>query len=181
MAIDNDLLGLNPCRKLKWGRGQTVSRRERVLSLDEEARLMPQLERFPETRRAVILALNTGLRRMEIVRLHLRNLDMQERTLSYLAKGNKARTIPLNPDAFACIKAMLETTDKEGFLFHQRTGHNLSASSGAFQSAVKRAEIKDLHFHDLRHTFSTRVRAYTDAFTVRDLMGHSDVKTTDIT
>lgn len=65
-------------------------------------------------------------------------------------------------------------------LFHRPTGHNLSAGDGALQLAVRRAKSDDLHFHDLRHTFSTRVRAFTDSFTVRDLMGHKKVDTTDI-
>jgi integrase len=46
--------------------------------------------------------------------------------------------------------------------------------------AVRRAKIDDFHFNDLRHTFSTRVQAFTDLFTVRDLMGHKKVDTTDI-
>lgn len=68
----------------------------------------------------------------------------------------------------------------EGFLFHNRRGHSLSAAEGAFQKAVRASGIGDFHFHDLRHTFSTRVRRFTDAFTVRDLMGHAKVDTTDI-
>jgi integrase len=55
-----------------------------------------------------------------------------------------------------------------------------SARRGAFQLAVGRAGITDTHFHDLRHTFSARIKNLTDAFTVRYLMGHKDVKTTNI-
>ena len=40
--------------------------------------------------------------------------------------------------------------------------------------------MKDFHFHDLRHTFATRLRNFTDAFTVRDLMDHAKADTTDI-
>lgn len=46
--------------------------------------------------------------------------------------------------------------------------------------AKERLEFGGLYFHDLRHTFSTRVCRFTDAFTVRDLMGHAKVAATDI-
>lgn len=180
MAIDAELLGLNPCRKLKWGKGQTGSSRERVLSDDEEKKLMPQLERFPETRMAVVLSLNTGLRRMGILQSKVSGVDERERTLSYIAKGGKVRVVPLNSVAWAVMEELLKQPTSDGFLFHKRTGHNLSAGDGAFQLAVRRAGIKDLHFHDLRHTFCTRVKIHADAFTVRDLMGHEDVETTGI-
>jgi integrase len=67
----------------------------------------------------------------------------------------------------------------EGFLFHSRTGNTLSHKQGAFQSAVSAAGIRNLHFHDLRHTFSTRLRQFTDAFTLKEMLGHSQIQTTE--
>jgi integrase len=46
-----------------------------------------------------IIALNTGLRRMGIVRIRRSQLDETSRSLSFVAKGGKARVIPLNPTA----------------------------------------------------------------------------------
>ena len=45
---------------------------------------------------------------------------------------------------------------------------------------MRAAGIGDFHFHDLRHTFASRLRLHADAFTVRDLMGHAKADTTDI-
>ncbi len=179
LAIGNDLIGLNPCHKVKWGKGQTKSGRTRVLSEEEQARLMPQLERFPEPRRACLLALNTGMRRMEILNLRTCSVNLEERTVTFTGKGSKERTVPLNDEAFHVIQELMQTPAEGGYLFHSRTGHNLSAVQGAFQLAVRRAGISDFHFHDLRHTFSTRVRRLTDAFTVKELMGHAEVQMTD--
>ena len=67
-----------------------------------------------------------------------------------------------------------------GYLFRARTGHNLSQHTGAFHLSAVRAGVTDLRFHDLRHTFCTRLRAHADAFTVRDAMTHTNLKTTDI-
>jgi integrase len=79
------------------------------------------------------------------------------------------------------LRSLAEATDDAaGHLFRVRTGNNISGMRGAFHLALKRAGITDFRFHDLRHTFSSRVRQHTDAFTVRDLLGHSEVTTTDI-
>lgn len=181
MAIDNDLIGLNPCRKVKWAKGQTVCKRERVLTHEEERRLMLELERYPEAKAATIIALNTGLRRAEILNIHRSQLNEAARTLSFVGKGSKARTIPLNQTTWATLGTLIEESDgRGGYLFQRRAGHNLSVKRAAFHMALERAGIDGFRFHDLRHTFSSRVRHHTDAFTVRDLMGHTEVKTTDI-
>ncbi len=180
MAIDNDLIGSNPCRKVKWARGEAVSQRNRVLTHDEEAKLMPQLEVFLEVKAAVVIALNTGLRRMGILTLKTSDVNFAARTVTYTAKGGRRRTVPLNAAALAVLQEMAKGPTPDGFLFHSRTGNNLSAAGGAFKLAVARAGLHDLNFHDLRHTFATRVRLHADAFTVRDLLGHSKVDTSNI-
>jgi hypothetical protein len=48
-AVENDLVGLNPCRKVRWGKGQTDCARERVLSYEEEGRLLAELKRYPDS------------------------------------------------------------------------------------------------------------------------------------
>jgi integrase len=180
MALDNDLIGLNPCRKVRWGQGQTDCRRERVLSRAEEARLMPQLERYPEVRDATVIALNTGLRRMAILGLRDADLDPERRALRYTAKGGRVKYLPLNPAAFAVVSRLAADPAPGGHLFRLRTGLNISGRRGAFHLACARAGVRDFRFHDLRHTFSSRVREHTDAFTLRDLLGHADVKTTGL-
>jgi integrase/recombinase XerD len=102
------------------------------LSVEEEGRLMPQLERFFETKAAALLALNTGMRRMEIVRLHRNQVNAEAHTVRYTAKGGKERLIPLNSTALAVVLELMKDATPDGYLFHRRTGHNLSASEGAF-------------------------------------------------
>jgi integrase len=179
-AIENDLIGLNPCRKVRWGKGQTDCARERVLSCEEEDRLLAELGRYPEVMAATVIALNTGLRRMGILRLKADDFDAARRTLRYVAKGGKVKAMPLNVEAFAVVSQLAADPAPGGYLFRLRTGHNLSGKRGAFHLAMGRAGIEGFRFHDLRHTFSSRVRAHTDPFTVRDLLGHSDVRMTGI-
>jgi integrase/recombinase XerC len=179
LAQDNELVGLNPCRKLRWKREETRSRRERVLDADEEKRLIVSLLHYPEAHHAATLALHTGLRRMEILNLRLSDFDLNTGKLSVIGKGGKRRVVPLNPVAEKVARELMSRPTGEGFLFHSRTGNTLSHKQGAFQSAVCAAKITDLHFHDLRHTFSTRMRALTDPFTLKELLGHSKIETTE--
>ncbi len=177
-AVENDMLGLNPCNKIKWQRGSTVSQRDRVLTPEEESRLLPFLDGEPKA--AALLSLHTGMRKTSILRLRVGDCDFEARVVSFTKKGGKRQSSPLNAVALTILTEMAVAATVEGFLFHNRRGHNLSAAEGAFQKAVRASGIGDFHFHDLRHTFSTRVRRFTDAFTVRDLMGHAKVDTTDI-
>lgn len=177
-AIEVEMLGLNPCRKIKWARGSTVSQRERVLSAEEEGRLLPLLS--GEVRAAALLSLNTGMRRMSILRLHTSDVDFDGRVVTFIRKGGRRQTLPVNRTALAVLRELAAQATPEGFLFHNRRGHNLSATNAPFQRAVRAAKLDDFHFHDLRHTFATRLRSHTDAFTLRDVMGHAKVDTTDI-
>ena len=179
-AIDNDLVGLNPCRKVRWGKGQTDCRRERVFSREEQARLWPELERYPEVLDAAVIALNTGLRKMEILRLKAEDFDPARRALRYTAKGGRVRWLPLNAEAFGVVSRLAAEPAPGGYLFRARSGGSLSNATGAFHLAMRRAGITGFRFHDLRHTFASRVREHTDAFTVRDLLGHADVQMTGL-
>jgi integrase len=179
LAQDNDLIGLNPCRKLRWKREETRSRRERVLNADEEERLMAALLPYPEAYAAATLALHTGLRRMEILNLRSTDVDLIGGKISVVGKGGKKRVVPMNPVAEKAVSELMSRPAQDGFLFHSRTGNTLSHKQGAFQSAVRAARIINLHFHDLRHTFSTRLRALTDPFTIKELLGHSRIETTE--
>jgi integrase len=178
LAIDNDLLASNPCGKLKWKRGETVSRRERILSAEEEEKLLAALTPFFEASCAVRLALNTGMRRMEILRLKETDVDFAARSVSFVAKGGKPRTLPLNGAALEALRELYEHRAADGHLFRQRSGRSISYV-GAFGKACLAAGISGLTFHDLRRTFSARVQALAHAFTVRDLLGHADVQTTN--
>lgn len=116
---------------------------------------------------------------MEILNLRSVDVDLNKGNLSVVGKGGKRRVVPLNPVAWEAIRELMSRPTSEGFLFHSRTGNTLSHKQGAFQSAVCVAKIADLHFHDLRHTFSTRMRVLTDPFTLKELLGHSKIEATE--
>ncbi len=135
----------------------------------------------------------TGLRRGELVALRWRDVDFGAHRIrvcgSYAGgrlttpKSGKVRSVPLAPDVAAAL-ARLATrvlwTGDDDFVFPGVTGGYLDASalSRRYKAALKRAELRQLRFHDLRHTFGTRMIAKADIRRVQEWMGHADVTTT---
>jgi integrase len=178
LAIDNGLLGANPCRKVKFPRGSLRSQRERVLSRDEEKRLMPYLH--GEVKSAVEIAPLTGLRRREIIDRRAEDFNAVSRTVTLTRKGGKLKTLPLSAAAWAAFELLIATAGSDGYLFRNRKGNNFTSRGGVFKNALDKAKITGFTFHDLRHTFASRLaEAGADSFEIRDYLGHSSVAMTD--
>src|ERR1043165_2387084 len=97
------------------------------------------------------------------------------------SKNGKPRTLPLSSvarDIFAGLLAEESTSD---YVFaNADTGKPFTDIGRVFAKACVDAAIEDLTFHDLRHTFASRLReAGVDAITRRDLLGHSTVQMSD--
>ena len=97
-------------------------------------------------------------------------------------KGNKVRTIPLNETALNILKERLKTRYlRSDFVFPSSKGTKIQKSRliKAFKKAVTQAGIFDFTFHDLRHTFATRLaQAGIDLYAISKLLGHKDISTT---
>ena len=97
------------------------------------------------------------------------------------SKNGKPRTIPLSNLAKDIFADLLD--DEAGFDYvfaNPDTGRPYTNVGKAFGAACREAGIQDLTFHDLRHTFASRLReAGVDAITRRDLLGHSTVEMSD--
>ncbi|WP_042591287.1 tyrosine-type recombinase/integrase [Ralstonia solanacearum] len=130
--------------------------RDRVLSNDEETRLLAAM--VPTERRSIwllpatILSLETGMRRGELIELQWSNVNLEAQT-AYLpmTKNGTARTVPLSKKAVATLDALPRSIDGKVIPVKGNTLH------AAFRKACKRAGIKELHWHDLRHTAITRL------------------------
>ena len=122
-----------------------------------------------------LIALNTGLRRGEITQLTWLDIDLVKKILTVragYAKSGKARHIPLNSEALAVLKQW-KKQQPDGVLF------NLTSVAKSWAQLTEKAAIADFRFHDLRHTFASKlVMAGIDLNTVRELLGHGDIKMT---
>jgi len=135
----------------------------------------------------VLVALNTGLRKGEIFALTWPTVDMKRALLTVRGEGAKSgqtRHVPLNADVLAVLKQWHTATDAPttGYVFPGRGDSDdgqLDDIKTAWVPLLKAAKITGFRFHDLRHTFASKlVMAGVDLNTVRELLGHSELKMT---
>jgi integrase len=131
----------------------------------------------------VVFDLNTGMRQDEALSLKWIDVDLFRKTVTIMkSKNGEKRTLPLNKRAFELLKAKTKTADTtDGYVFASEAGTKILARNvyRGFQGALKRAEITDFRFHDLRHAFATKlVQAGVDIYKVSRLLGHKDIKMT---
>ena len=134
----------------------------------------------------VLLALHTGMRRGEIFNLRWGDVDFKVRSVAVLhalgAKSNDTRHIPLNEKAIEALSAWSEQSDCEptNLIFPSPiTGERMDNIKSAWQSLMKAAQIKNFRFHDLRHTFASKLAMRgVDLYTISELLGHSSIEMT---
>ena len=150
--------------------------RDRQLSTDELARLMRALE--PSGRRSVwmqplvMLALETAMRRGELLALRWSDIDLTSRTATLLdTKNGDKRVVPLSSRAIAVLQSMPRNI---GGVVFPINGFTVSA---AFDRALERAEITDFHFHDLRHMAVTELsKKLPNVIELAAVSGHRSLK-----
>ena len=160
----------------------------RYLSGDEERRLRKALDEramriFADHLKPILLlALNTGMRRGELFSLTWECVDMAQASLAVAgdtAKSGKTRHIPLNAEALAVLNIWRKHTDGTGLIFKSHTGERFDNIKKSFATTLRAANIQKFRFHDTRHSFASKlVMAGVDLNTVRELLGHADIKMT---
>ena len=98
-------------------------------------------------------------------------------------KSGKVRSVPMAPDvarALASLAAREHWRGDDDLVFVGELGGYLDGSAlrRRYNAALKRAGLRPLRFHDLRHTFGTRMIAKVDIRRLQEWMGHADVQTT---
>lgn len=173
MAQDAGLTADNPCRKVKKLR--VDNRRERVLSLEEEARLLavctgPRAHLRP----IIVLAVNTGMRRGDLLGLTWSRVDFERGLIfvpNHKAGDGRGHWLPMNPAVRSELVALS---------LQRRDDHRVFAVGdikSAWKTAKRLAGIEGLRLHDLRHTAATRLAdAGCDAFTIAAILGHSSIQ-----
>ncbi len=135
----------------------------------------------------------TGLRMGELLALRWRDVDFSRDVVrvrgSYSAgvlttpKSGKVRSVPLAPDVaevLARLASREHFTGDDELVFPGQIGHYLdgAAMRRRYVASLRRAGLRRLRFHDLRHTFGTTMIAHADIRRVQEWMGHADVQTT---
>ncbi|PIR22156.1 MAG: hypothetical protein COV44_09465 [Deltaproteobacteria bacterium CG11_big_fil_rev_8_21_14_0_20_45_16] len=131
----------------------------------------------------VLLSINTGLRRGELFDLHWSDIDLNQKILTVdgeRAKSGRTRYVPLNQEAFNILTQWKEQSKgNPKMVFESRDGGRFQDVKKAWARLLKIAGIQKFRWHDMRHHFASRlVVAGVDLNTVRELLGHSDMKMT---
>jgi len=160
----------NPVRKVSKERADNPI--ERWLTVEEEKNLLAEAPIWLQD--IIRFAINTGLRQGEILDLQWPQVDLDRKILLISKQKNRSRdTLPLNETAWGILKDKERVRRKNTVhVFYNENGKPIDARNllRAFYSATKKANIAKLRFHDLRHTFATRlVQAGVDIYTVQKL------------
>lgn len=166
----------------------------KFLSLDESLRLLKASSTADSKRDYCIITLflNCGMRLSELVGINIKDIDFYENRLKVLGKGNKERMVYLNNACLDALNSYLEIrrsnpkANEEPALFI--SNQNKRISKRRVQQIVENAlteaglDGKGFTTHKLRHTAATLMYQYgnADVLTLKELLGHASVSTTEI-
>lgn len=163
-----------------------------VLDVDQ----MKQLLEIPDTDPGAVrdwaimeLLYSSGLRLAELIRLDMPDLDLADRTVGVVGKGNRARILPVGSYAVRALRAWLAirrqvANPDEGALFVGRRGVRLTPRAVEVRIAGwarKQGTTVHVHPHMFRHSFATHLLESCGAIReVQELLGHASISTTHI-
>lgn len=182
-AIDWDYETVNPVLKVDFF-SEVDNLKERVLSMEEEKKL---LAACPERLKPIVItALQTGMRRREILLMRWENVKLNL-DVGYIqvpkevSKSRKDRVITFNGMLKVELMKLKKCNDKSPYVFvNANTGKPFTDIKKAFKGACERAGIEGLRFHDLRHTYATRLAEMNVPLpTIKELLGHFKVSMTE--
>jgi integrase len=179
VAIADGKIETNPVRAVRFFKEN--NERVRFMTQEEEKSLRGEIgeEEWPR----VAVALNTGLRQGEQFKLRWENVDFGTKILTVLrSKHGETRRIPMN-DRVREILGSQPSRLKSEYVFPSSTGDTPIDARNymrrIFLPALKKAKIENFRWHDLRHTFASRLAmAGVDMRTLQELMGHKTMQMT---
>lgn len=179
--VDDPTYGIKLPKKEGRIRWITVNEAERLISASKSLALGYVLSDF------IVLALNTGMRKGEILHLTWQQVDIENQVIMLDANQNKSgrnRSVPLNESAIEALRRRHDFIDKNcpgsQWVMAKHDGIRLTSPNNAFTEACLKARIEDFKIHDLRHTCASwLVNAGVPIIDVREVLGHATVAMTE--
>lgn len=170
-AIDYGYASTNPVKRVKMI-PESDCARERILTPAEEQTLLAKSAQH--FRPFLVVALNTGMRRGEILNLKWPQIDFEKRVVYVIkTKSSRNRIVPMNATLYHTLRALKNEANGSEKIYP------FKYVQGAFEKARKDADLNGLRLHDLRHTFATRlIQSGANPFTVQKILGHSTITMT---
>ena len=188
LAVEMGLVTENPARGIK--KFSEPGARKRVFSDQELQRFTKALAEVMDTPsgQAVYLMLTTGLRKSEVLSMAWKDIYLEldaskNRYFIKDPKNNKPRYVPLNDQASRLLEKMKQDRARDNewvFPSGSVKGHLLDVRR-TFQAILDKSQVSGVRQHDMRRTFATLlINNGVSVYEVRDLLGHSDVRTTQV-
>jgi integrase len=158
--------------------------RDRWLRYDEEEKLLAVSPLWLQE--VVTFAIETGCRRGEMLSLGWGSIDLQKRiAVIFGKKTGERRSIPLTQKAYDVLISRAKARGRVRsihqdlvFTYPEGLRVNIHTLRKAFNAALKRAKIEGFRFHDLRHTFASRLaQSGVDPYAIQRMMGHKNFAT----
>lgn len=152
-------------------------RRMRYLAKEEITRLLDCCAEH--VRPIVVMALNTGMRKGEILKLKWQDIDLKNRIIIVRnSKNHESRTLPINEMLYGELRFLGQRLPVR-YVFSHPNGKPYYDIKDGFSAALKRAGIADFRFHDLRHTYGVYLAMNgTPLLVIQRLMGHKTISVT---
>jgi site-specific recombinase XerD len=179
LAIRDGKASSNPARATRHRREDNS--RVRYLTPEEETKLRTVLEgRWPSHIQELDLALHTGLRLSEMYGLDWQDVDLARRLiLIRRGKNGESRYARLNSIALKALAELRKRGDGTGSVIRNLAGEPRAGPRYWFEKAIAEAGISDFHWHDLRHTFASRLTmAGVGLRATQDALGHKSIAMT---
>jgi integrase len=193
-AVKLGTIGAHPAEGVKLFEVDDPSVSDRVLSSEEETRLLTACDeselryRAPHLKLVILVALYTGLRRGEILRLRWSDIDFEKGRLRVLKSKSRAgrRHVNLNSMLHGRLLELHEQEHGEWifpsprrFQAQGQPERHVADVKNSFRRAVRLAGIKRITFHQLRHTFCSRLAdAGVSMPVIQKLAGHASITMT---
>ncbi len=128
----------------------------------------------------MITALNTGMRKSEVFGLTWDRVDLKNKLILLdKTKNYERRELPVNETLYRMLSGLTRHLKCDYVFYNPLTLKPFDRLKESWARALRKSHIIDFHFHDLRHTFASwLVMSGVDLTTIKELLGHKDIKMT---
>jgi integrase len=179
VAMRNGKVDTNPGSQVKLPKEN--NKRTRWLTKEEEVRLLAVMP--DEYHPLVLVALHTGMRKHEQLNLKWADIDFQRRLIYIpVTKSGIGRHVHMNDVVIETLQRLPRMLHNAHVFYGRKPGEPLhnGIKNSDWKRYLRKAGIEDFHWHDLRHTFASRlVMKGIDLYTVSKLLGHSALEVTE--